>query len=130
MGTSFISVLFVGITVLIVFMILLVVMLFVGVGAYRLIAARKDLNAIDLSDGLDESEIQIIRNALLKKQTADKEAKVIICEASGPDGNEVTDESKIQVTVQYIDETLKPAAAKGAVTGAAKTSAPVKKEDL
>lgn len=61
---------------------------------------------------------------------ADKEAKVIICEAAGPDGNEVADESKIQVTVQYIDETLKPAAAKGAVTGAAKTSAPVKKEDL
>ena len=76
MGTSFISVLFVGITVSVVFMILLMVMLFVGVGAYRLIAARKELTAIDLSDGLDESEIQIIRNALLKKQIADKEAKV------------------------------------------------------
>ncbi len=76
MGTSFISVLFVGITVLVVFMILLMVLLFVGVGAYRLIAARKELSAIDLSDGLDESEIQIIRNALLKKQTADKEAAV------------------------------------------------------
>ena len=76
MGTSFISVLFVGITVLIVFMILLVVFVFVGVGAYRLISARKKLSAIDLSDGLDESEIQIIRNALLKKQTADKEAAV------------------------------------------------------
>ena len=76
MGTSFISALFVGITVLIVFMILLVVLLFVGVGAYRLIAARKELSTIDLSDGLDESEIQIIRNALLKKQTADKEAAV------------------------------------------------------
>ena len=76
MGTSFISALFVGITVLVVFMILLVVLLFVGVGAYRLISARKELSAIDLSDGLDESEIQIIRNALLKKQTADKEAAV------------------------------------------------------
>ena len=76
MGTSFISALFVGITVLVVFMILLVVLLFVGVGAYRLISARKELSAIDLSDGLDESEIQIIRNALLKKQTADKEAVV------------------------------------------------------
>ena len=76
MGTSFISVLFVGITVLVVFMILLMVLLFVGVGAYRLIAARKELSTIDLSDGLDESEIQIIRNALLKKQTADKEAAV------------------------------------------------------
>ena len=76
MGTSFISALFVGITVLVVFMILLMVLLFVGIGAYRLIAARKSLSAIDLSDGLDESEIQIIRNALLKKQTADKEAAV------------------------------------------------------
>ena len=74
MGTSLISVLFVGITVLIVFMILLMVMLFVGVGAYRLIAARKELSTIDLSDGLDESEIQIIRNVLLKKQVADREA--------------------------------------------------------
>ena len=76
MGTSLISALFVGITVLVVFMILLVVLLFVGVGAYPLISARKELSAIDLSDGLDESEIQIIRNALLKKQTADKEAAV------------------------------------------------------
>ena len=76
MGTSLISVLFVGITVLIVFMILLMVMLFVGVGAYRLIAARKELSTIDLSDGLDESEIQIIRNVLLKKQVADREAMV------------------------------------------------------
>ncbi len=76
MGTSFISVLFVGITVLVVFMILLMVLIFVGVGAYRLISARKELSTIDLSDGLDESEIQIIRNVLLKKQTADKEAAV------------------------------------------------------
>jgi len=76
MGTSFISVLFVGITVLIVFMILLVVLLFVGAGAYRMVGARKERTAVDVSDGLDESEIQIIRNALLKKQTADKEAKV------------------------------------------------------
>ena len=86
MGTSFISALFVAITVLIVFMILLVVLLFVGVGAYRLIAARKELSAIDLSDGLDESEIQIIRNVLLKKQTADKEAavKAKLAEVSKP----------------------------------------------
>jgi|688.fasta_scaffold1170331_1 hypothetical protein len=76
MGTSFISTLFVGITVLVVLMILLLVLLFVGVGAYRLISAKRERSTIDLSDGLDESEIQIIRNALLKKQTADKEAAV------------------------------------------------------
>ena len=86
MGTSFISVLFVGITVLIVFMILLMVLLFVGVGAYRLIAARKELSTIDLSDGLDETEIQIIRNVLLKKQVADREAvvKAKVAEAVKP----------------------------------------------
>ena len=86
MGTSFISALFVAITVLIVFMILLVVLLFVGVGAYRLIMSRKELSAIDLSDGLDESEIQIIRKVLLKKQTADKEAavKAKLAEVSKP----------------------------------------------
>ena len=86
MGTSFISVLFVGITVLVVFMILLMVLLFVGVGAYRLITSRKELSKIDISDGLDESEIQIIREVLLKKQTSDKEAavKAKLAEVSKP----------------------------------------------
>lgn len=61
---------------------------------------------------------------------ADKDAKIIVCEAAGPDGNEVTDEAKIQVTIRYIDETLKPLAAKGGVGTVSKSSAPVKKEDL
>jgi len=61
---------------------------------------------------------------------ADKDAKCIICEAAGPDGNEVADETKIQVTIHYIDETLKPLPAKGGVSGALKSSTPVKKEDL
>lgn len=61
---------------------------------------------------------------------ADKDAKSIICEATGPDGNEVTEEAKIQVTIRYADETLKPSAAKGGVSGVSKSSAPVKKEDL
>ncbi len=76
MGTSFISVLFVGITVAIVVAILLLVLLLVGVGGYRMYVSRKQLSTIDLSDGLDESEIRIIRSVLLKKQTADKEARV------------------------------------------------------
>lgn len=62
---------------------------------------------------------------------ADKDAKVIVCEAAGPDGAEVTEEAKIQVTLYYIDETLKPLTSKGGVSGVAKSgSAPVKKEDL
>ena len=61
---------------------------------------------------------------------ADKESKIIVCEATGPDGNEVTEEAKIQVTIRYIDETLKPLATKGGVGTVSKTIVPVKKEDL
>ena len=61
---------------------------------------------------------------------ADKDAKMIVCEATGADGNEVTEEAKIQVTIHYIDETLKPLAAKAGVSGVTKGSTPVKKEDL
>ncbi len=62
---------------------------------------------------------------------ADKDSKVIVCEAAGPDGNEVTEEAKIQVTLYYIDETLKPTATKGGIGAVSKSSsAPVKKEDL
>lgn len=61
---------------------------------------------------------------------ADKDAKIIVCEAAGPDGNEVTEEAKIQVTIRYIDETLKPLATKGGVGTVSKSSIPVKKEDL
>lgn len=61
---------------------------------------------------------------------ADKDTKMIVCEAAGPDGNEVTDEAKIQVTIHYIDETLKPLPAKGGVGTVTKTIVPVKKEDL
>ena len=60
----------------------------------------------------------------------DKDAKMIVCEAAGPDGNEVTEEAKIQVTIHYLDETLKPLAAKGGVGAVSKSSTPVKKEDL
>ncbi len=61
---------------------------------------------------------------------ADKNVKSIICEAAGPDGNEVADEAKIQVTIQYLDETLKPPAVKGTPGSVSKSSTPVKKEDL
>lgn len=61
---------------------------------------------------------------------ADKDAKTIVCEAAGADGNEVTEEAKIQVTIHYIDDTLKPLATKGGVGNISKSSTPVKKEDL
>lgn len=61
---------------------------------------------------------------------ADKSRSLIICTGAGPDGNEVADESKIQVTLQYIDETRIPTAAKRLTNPGTKTAPPVKKEDL
>jgi hypothetical protein len=61
---------------------------------------------------------------------ADKSRSLIICTGAGPDGNEVADESKVQVTLQYIDETRIPTAAKRLTDPGTKTAPPVKKEDL
>ena len=60
----------------------------------------------------------------------DKGVKSIICEAAGPDGNEVADETKIQVTLHYVDETLKPPTGKGGSGSGSKSTTPIKKEDL
>ena len=59
---------------------------------------------------------------------ADKNRRAIVCEAAGADGKETADEAKLQVSVQYVDETLKPPAAKA--KAGAKSGPPVKKEDL
>jgi len=61
---------------------------------------------------------------------AEKSTRLIICEAAGPDGKEVNDESKVQVTLHYIDETLLPAAAKRLTHPGTKTGPAVKREDL
>lgn len=58
---------------------------------------------------------------------ADKSRRAIVCEAAGADGKETADEAKLQVSVQYVDETLKPPAAKGK---AGAKGVAVKKEDL
>ena len=60
----------------------------------------------------------------------DKNHSLIICTAGGPDGQEVTDESKIQVSIQYIDETRIPNAAKRLTNSGTKPAPAVKKEDL
>ncbi len=61
---------------------------------------------------------------------AEKSRSLIICTAGGPDGNEVADESKVQVTIQYIDETRIPNAAKRLTNSGTKVAPQVKKEDL
>jgi hypothetical protein len=65
---------------------LAVVTLFVVVGATRLFSSRKELSSIDITDGIDESEMAIIRSVLLKKNSADKEAavKAKLAEVSKP----------------------------------------------
>lgn len=61
---------------------------------------------------------------------SDKSRSLIICTAGGPDGNEVADESKVQISIQYIDEVRIPTAAKRLTNPGAKTAPPVKKDDL
>jgi len=45
------------------------------VGAIKLYKARESLSKIDVSDGLDESEIQLIRDALLRKKQMDADVQ-------------------------------------------------------
>ncbi len=59
----------------------------------------------------------------------DKSQRTITLELAGPNGAPTLDETNLQVTLHYTDETLKGPAAKAATTGG-KTVPPVKKEDL
>lgn len=56
-------------------LLLLVVAVFVGLGAMKLYKS-KEVRSIDLSDGIDEAELKIIRDALLQKKQTDKEVQV------------------------------------------------------
>lgn len=47
----------------------------VVVGAVKLYKS-KQVRSIDLSDGIDEAELKIIRDALLQKKQTDKEVQV------------------------------------------------------
>jgi hypothetical protein len=56
-------------------LIFVVVATFIVVGAIKLYKARESLSKIDVSDGLDESEIQLIRDALLRKKQMDADVQ-------------------------------------------------------
>ena len=60
----------------------------------------------------------------------DKSQRTVTLELAGPNGAPTLDETNLQVTLRYTDETLKGPATKAAATGAAKVPTPVKKEDL
>ena len=60
----------------------------------------------------------------------DKSQRTVTLELSGPNGAPTLDETNLQLTLRYTDETLKGTSAKTTSTGAAKVAVPVKKEDL
>ena len=60
----------------------------------------------------------------------DKNQRSVTLELAGPNGAPTLDETNLQLTLRYTDETLKGTTAKATATGAAKVVTPVKKEDL
>jgi hypothetical protein len=58
----------------IVLVIFISVAIFIVAGAVKLYRNRASLKGIDISDGIDESEIKLIRDALIKKSQADADA--------------------------------------------------------
>ena len=60
-----------------------VMVIFVVAGAVKLYKSRAALKAIDLSDGIDAGELELIKNALLKsKAKADEEAAKVKLQAA------------------------------------------------
>lgn len=76
MAASFMGTLLMIAAGLFAFFIFLVVCLFVGFGALKLLKNKRQLAQIDISDGLDAAEMEIIRNAIFAKKKAEKETKV------------------------------------------------------
>ena len=58
------------------FVIFAIVAVFVVFGAIRLVKNKKELVNVNVFDGLDATEMQIIAGAILKKKRADQETKV------------------------------------------------------
>mgnify|MGYP007089699780 CR=1 FL=1 len=61
---------------LVAFFFFVIVCLFIGFGAIRLLNNKKQLAKIDVSDGIDDAEMEIIRNAIFAKKKSEKESKV------------------------------------------------------
>jgi uncharacterized membrane protein len=76
MSTSLLGSLFFGLAGICLFVLFVAVCFIVGVVVYRLIAKKKELEKVDLSDGISAEELAIIRDALFAKRSAEVEAKV------------------------------------------------------
>ena len=76
MATSLIGTLLMFAAGLFAFLLFLVVCVFVGFGALKLLKNKKQLAKVDISDGIDADELEILRNIFAEKKKADKEIEV------------------------------------------------------
>ena len=76
MATSLIGTLLMFAAGLFAFLLFLVVCVFVGFGALKLLKNKKQLAKVDISDGIDADEMEILRNIFAEKKKADKEVEV------------------------------------------------------
>ena len=76
MSTSLLGSLFFGLAGICLFVVFVVVCLFIGVGAFRLLKSKKELEKVDITDGISPEEWAVIRDALLQKRSEEKATKV------------------------------------------------------
>lgn len=76
MSSSLLGSLFFGLAGICLFVVFVVVCLFIGIGAFRLLKSKKELEKVDITDGLSAEEIAIIADAIFAKRAVDKAAKV------------------------------------------------------
>lgn len=76
MGTSLIGTLLMVAAGLFAFLLFVVVLVFVGFGALKIIKNKKELSKVDITDGIDADEMEILRSIFAEKKKADKEVEV------------------------------------------------------
>jgi hypothetical protein len=76
MATSLIGTLLMLAAGLFAFLLFIVVCLFVGFGALKILKNKKQLAKVDITDGIDADEMEILRSIFAEKKKADKEIEV------------------------------------------------------
>lgn len=76
MASSLIGTLLMVMAGLFAFLLFIVVVIFVGFGALKLLKNKKQLSKIDITDGIDAEELAIIRSVFAEKKKAEKEIEV------------------------------------------------------
>jgi hypothetical protein len=76
MATSLIGTLLMLMAGLFGFLLFIVVVIFVGFGALKILKNKKQLAKVDITDGIDAEEMEIIRSVFAEKKKAEKEIEV------------------------------------------------------